>query len=343
VTEKYTRLKTLENYIRRISKNVSRNGEWINFSCPLAPFSAEHKFKEDRSPSAGATIAHTNVVIWKCFTCKGSGPLTTMLRYLGNKKKVSYDEIIQSIQNSEELPEYESRFFCEELEAIEPLEYPDIFEDIEDFPNACKYLSSRGVSFVTAKKLGLKFDSDGARIVFPVCDFKGRIYGYTGRSIIPDHVPKIKDYYFQKSRFILGTEHWIKNRPVLIVEGLFGFAHLHEITKGKIFDFNVGAIMGSSASPEQINTLLSFGSPVYVLLDNDAAGRAGMFGKPIQADWSKRKKEEELQKGLTYQLKNHIPTFVLKWPEAENNIKNDPDDLTYDDLSAMVSKPRLVL
>lgn len=341
MTEKFTRLKTYESYIRRITSNVSRNGEWINFSCPLGPYTAEHKYKEDKSPSAGAVIANSGKLIWHCYACKGAGLFTNLLRYLETKRKVSYTEIINNIENSEELPEYESRFLCSEVkEALSPLEYPDIFDNIEKYPEASKYLNSRGISLVTAKKLGLQYDSDSQRIVFPVKDAEGRIYGFTGRTILPDGQPRIKDYYFPKSEFILGREHWNRDFPVLIVEGLFGFAHLHEVVKGKYFPYNIGAIMGSNISNSQIDILLQFAKPVYVLLDNDKAGKVGMFGPPGLP-----------HKGMLFELKDQLPTFLPRWPKQEIDgpegktlqEKNDPDQLTYDELYAMLQKSRLVL
>lgn len=340
--------KTLKNYLSRVFTNCRENGEWINFSCPLAPYSEEHNFKPDRSPSAGAITGKTGQVIWHCYTCKGAGPVVNLLGYLEKKTKVSYADIIAAIADSEELPDYEGRFTQHSLEALEPMEYPDIFEKIDKYPAASKYLADRGVSPTTATKLGLQYDPDGYRIVFPVKNKHGKIFGYTGRLILSDSdAPKIKDYYFQKSRFILGIEHWKIDQPTIIVEGLFGFAHLHEITKGRLFPYNIGAIMGSSASREQLDLLLHQGQPVYCMLDNDAAGRVGMFGKKIQADWSKKKIQEELEKGLTYQLKDHIPTFVPRWPTYDKDgrtlEKDDPDLLTYDELYTMISKSPMVL
>lgn len=344
--------KTLENYTRRLFSNVSRNGDWVNFSCPVAPYSPDHGNKADKSPSAGAIVSSNGKLIWKCFTCKGQGPLTNLLRYLETKKKVSYAEIIQQIEDDDELPDYENRFARSSKLVCEPLEFTDLFDPTDTHVESSKYLTDRGISPVTAKKLDLGFDVENHRIVFPVKDLEGKLYGFTGRTTLTDKgVPKIKDYYFPKSLFILGMEHWNKDYPVIIVEGLFAYAKLHELSKGRYFPYNIGAIMGSSVSPDQIDLLLKFGKPVICMFDNDKAGQAGMFGKTPMPDWSKAKKQAEREKGMVYLLKDELPTFVIKWPthtvivDGEEVVepKTDPDQLTFDELDAILSKLKLVL
>lgn len=351
--DRYTYSKTLENYTRRLFRNVSRNGDWINFSCPVAQYSSEHNHKPDNSPSAGAIIADNGKPIWKCFTCKGQGPFVNLLIYLQTKNKnVDYTEIIQSLNKDEELPDYDNRIVRATKLVCEPLEYSDLFDTFDKYPESAKYLADRGISPVTATKLGLCFDLDNHRIIFPVKDRQGRTYGFTGRTTLTDKgVPKIKDYYFPKSMFILGVEHWNPDYPVIIVEGLFAYAKIHELSKGRYFPYNVGAIMGSSASQEQVSQLISFGKPVICMFDNDKAGKAGLFGKPAMPDWSKEKRQAEREKGLTYMLKDNIPTFIVTWPthtvvidgEEVTVQKDDPDNLTFDELSVMLSKLKLVL
>lgn len=346
------RTRLIENYARRLFRNVSRNGDWVNFSCPLAPYVAEHKYKPDGSPSAGAVVGFTGNIVWRCFTCKGQGPLTNLLRTLEVKQKVDLSEIINSLNEADELPDFENRFVRPSELVCEPIEFADLFEDPQNFPDAAKYLADRNISPVTAKKLALGFDPDGKRITFPVYGKDKKLYGFTGRTILTDKgVPKIKDYYFPKSYFLLGMEHWQEGLPVILVEGLFAYARLHELSKGKYFPYNIGAIMGSSMSAHQIKQVIDFGSPVIAMLDNDAAGKAGMFGKPQHADWSDKKKEEERMKGMVFALKDHVPVLVIKWPkhtvERDGQLveveKDDPDQLTFDELSDILLNLRAIL
>lgn len=322
--------KTLEKFARRVFKNVHLNGDWVNFSCPVAPYSEAHKFKEDRSPSAGATPNKDNVFRWYCFTCKSAGSLTSLFQYLEKKQKRSYQDIITQLEEDQLLPDYEVMYAQEEdEEKPEPLVHTALFEDIERYPDAYKYLAGRGISTTTANKLGLQYNPDDPRIVFPVKDTRGVIFGFTSRGIV-DQKPKIKNYSgFQKEYFILGMEHWKPEQPVVIVEGLFAYAHFHEITKGRLFPYNIGAIMGSEISQTQTQILVDFGRPVYCFLDPDAAGQIGVFGD----------RKKKVNKGMAVALKDQIPTFVPKWPVDIN----DPDSLSYDELYDMISKSRLAI
>lgn len=346
--DKLSLTKSLESYVNRLFKNVTRNSDWLNFSCPVAPWSVDHKFKEDKSPSCGVVILDNGKTYVKCFTCKYQGSFPQLLTYLSTKQKnINYQEIIEQFDSVYIYPDYEDRFLPLTRKVCEPLPFQNnMFEPVENYSECSKYLADRGVSLTTAHKLGLGYDPDAKRVVFPVKDAQGLVYGYTGRTVLPEGKPKILDYYFPKSMFILGTELWT-DQPSVIVEGLFAYAHLHEITKGKIFPYNIGAIMGSSISPDQVSILIQHGRPIYCLLDNDAAGQTGMYGKRPHADWSPEKKALERSKGLIFQTAQHIPTLVMKWPnhevEGKTVPKVDPDDLTYDELCDMILNPRLIL
>lgn len=336
MNDRAARLKALERFISKSPqfKNVTVNGEWINFSCLLANFSAEHRFKADNSPSSGITIGKDGIIYYKCFTCKHQGPFERTIERYETKTKVQLTALRELVESSQELPDYDYVSVYEARVRPEPLPFQNIFEDIDRYPEAQRYLLSRNISLTTAKRIGLEYDPDSKRIVFPVRDRKGVTYGYTGRAI-DDNKQKIKDYHFRKSLFILGMELWKPDLPVIIVEGLFAYAHLHEISKGRYFPYNIGAIMGSNISQEQVDLLIAFGKPVYGLLDGDKAGQSGLKGK----------------KGLIFYLKDDIPTFMLNWPKYTVNVlgapitiqKTDPDHLTYDELFDMLIKPKLVL
>jgi hypothetical protein len=261
-----------------------------------------------------------------------------MLTYLQKKSGRSYEEAISQLQAGQYIPEYESLFLAKETYAPIPLDFGGFFEPTKNYPDAEKYLASRGISEYTVRKLGLEYDPDKKRIVFPVKDVDGNLFGFTGR-VIEDHIkPKVFNYCdVDKSQFILGQEHWNRELPSVLVEGLFALAHFTEITKGKYFPYNLGAIMGSSISDGQIERLIKFGQPIYVFLDNDPPGRAGMYGKPPQKDWSKAKRELERSKGLIHKLKDDLPTFIPKWPEDIS----DPDKLSYDQLYDMILSSKL--
>lgn len=357
--DKLARLKTLEKFFRRnnLFKNVITNGEWINFSCLLAKHSDEHRHKEDGNPSAGITIGKDGKVYYKCFTCKHQGPFNNTIDRYELKSKTQQTALRELIEHeAPEFPDFEYLYTHTVNERVkpEPLPFTNIFEDINDYVIAQKYLLNRNISLQTAKNIGLQYDPDGKRIVFPVRDRQGVTYGYTGRNILSDEeiklLPsdsplkkKIKDYHFKKSLHILGMELWKTDQPTILVEGLFAYAHLHELSKGKYFPYNIGAIMGSSISKEQAELLVAFGQPVHCLLDGDKAGRTGLVGT----------KEFGVQKryGLIHYIKDDIPTFILRYPKYTISVmgapyviqKFDPDSLTFEELFAILQSPLLVL
>lgn len=345
--DKLVRLKTCETFFRRnkLFKNVTPNGEWVNFSCLLAKHSDEHRFKEDGNPSAGITVGRDGKIYYKCFTCKHQGPFAKTIERLELKSKTLHPALKELVEDEQEFPDFEYLYTHVQNEKIkpEPLPFANIFEDIDDYVIAQKYLLSRNISLTTAKNIGLQYDPDGQRIVFPVRDRQGVTYGYTGRSIDPDAKPKIKDYHFQKSLFILGIELWKSDLPTILVEGLFAYAHLHELAKGKYFPYNIGAIMGSSISQEQADILIGIGQPIYCLLDGDAAGRTGVVGT---------REDGKLKKpGLIHHTKDNIPTFMLKYPRYTINVmgapvviqKSDPDWLTFEEVWSILRSPLMVI
>lgn len=113
---------------------------------------------------------------------------------------------------------------------------------------------------------------------------------------------KIRDYKgLKKTELILGAEHWVKDKPVLIIEGLFGYLHLLSI--GADQEFNIGATMGASLSDFQASTLIKFARPVYLLFDNDPAGIFALHG-------------DDKVDGAIDKLANSVSLFIPKWPEV---------------------------
>lgn len=302
-------------------KNVTRQGKWVNFSCPLATFEAAHKYKPDRSPSAGATQSDKGLYTWNCFCCKGSGSLISLFKTLSQKTGRDFSNTISKIDNDLLIPDFDCEVIPENYVPEDLTNVIRFFEEIEDYPIALQYLQSRDISLDTAKKLRLKYNPDNSRIIFPIFS-NGKCVGFSGRTVI-DETPKIKNYSGPwKSQHIMGADEWQK-RPVIIVEGLFAYARLiqHDLP------YNVGALLGSSPSFEQLDFLLQFGQPCYWMLDNDPAGKLGVFGTPGKPD-----------KPSAKYLSGEIPNFTVKWPEN----KTDPDELTREQVMAMIKKPLII-
>jgi hypothetical protein len=310
----------MEQIVKRIASGIGlrnfkyRENDWSVFSCPLAPYKAEHGYREDRHPSAGM-ISKNDILIWNCLCCKSKGNVNNLLDTLGGLRKTDYSHLKYECDEVY-IPDFDS-LNTESFIDVEPFDSylaSLLFESLDN--KAIAYIKKRGISLDTAKKLNLLYEPEYGRIVFPITDTKGVIYGYSGRAI--DAEPKIFNYGdVPISKFLLGTFPLPKKNPFLVVEGLFAFAKLHELTKDIPFNYNIVALMGSSASKEQIQTMIEYGqNPVYLLLDGDAAGEAGV-------------------QRILKLIGDQLPVFKLKYPEG----KSDPDELTQEELLAMVRSP----
>jgi hypothetical protein len=174
--------------------------------------------------------------------------------------------------------------------------------------------------------------------MFPVFDFEKKLYGFTGRSILNSEAitainlrrratgryveySRIKDDV-DKEFFLLGEQLITKDKPIILVEGLFALAHFLSI--GVTSFANVVATMGSAVSKYQREILTDYGLPVYFFYDNDAAGDVGIFGTKDRDGLSRKD-------GGAYKLRTHLPVMIPLYPED----KSDPDHLTLSEVTEM--------
>ena len=139
-------------------------------------------------------------------------------------------------------------------------------------------------------------------------------YGFTGRAIDPGIQPKVKDYFGLPKRFLILGEHlWQNGRPLIIVEGLFAYAHLIKLGVAA----NVGAILGSAMTREKAARIIDLGERTYLLNDNDTGGDIGLYGTPTPEGGRETN-------GAIDMLTEQVALYVPVWPEG----KIDPDELT---------------
>lgn len=319
-------------------KNVSG---WLHTSCPMAPW--KHRNGTDRSSSFGVKVCDDGKSAYVCMACHDHGTIPQLARTLGRLRGADYSEVAMMAEHADldtmsNIPDFETPL--SEAVALQPIDeslFGDLFEKPYRDPVAKGYLIRRGISEDTCAKLSLGYDPDKKRIVFPVRDGKGLLYGWSGRTILPHHEPKVLDYMgLPKRSLILGQERWKPNRKTIIVEGLFAYAHFVE--EGVDDTYNVGALLGSTVTPEKAAILKDFDAPVVWILDNDVAGDAGIFGRPT-IDEKTGEELRDLDGSAVFQLHGHVPQFVPEYPQGIN----DPDDLSTEDIVKMVEDAPLWL
>jgi hypothetical protein len=352
----------LRRFLSAVGVTVNRKTRkgWLEFRCPLAPFT--HQRGTDGTASAGALIKDHGISSFTCKACGHHGRISKLINLLATYRR--NDALRPLIRLSDEadvtdLLSIDFGAFETRIDTDPPPEplveeaYEGLFPAAWDVECARAYLQRRSISEDTSRSLGLLYRDRYVRessygngthewfrhdILFPVRDRLGRLYGWSGRTTLPDMTPKVFDENLPKRSLILGAERWTPGKPLLLEEGLFGYAHLVNIGAEAVC--NVGCLMGSVLTPEKAWIVQEFGEPTFLLLDNDAAGDKGLFGT-IMPDGGRE------ANGAIEMLRMHVPVFVPEWPELDEpklrkdhitwqHVAEDPDELTLHHVRQMI-------
>jgi hypothetical protein len=310
----------------------SKNAVWLNHPCPLAPWT--HKNGSDRRASFGIVVNDGGTSIFQCWACKQKGSTAKLIRLLQKFRQIDYSALFAEAEEGEKgVRRFKDRdeHFVEEPEELIPLEeaiWDGMFDPIADHPVAARFMVKRRVHRATCDKLGLAYDTEQRRIVFPVRHVDGQLYGFTGRAVSEDVQPKVRDYGgLPKRNLILGSERWRPGMKKVIVEGLIGFARMHEIGLEEHAD--IGALLGSEMTPEKAQVLREVGDCVVLMLDPDDAGDAGTFGTfdPLE-------ERHIIENAAIGKLWGHVPLIVPDFPEGVDDV----DDLTLEHALEMINQ-----
>ena len=316
------------------------NSTYASFKCPFAPYQSAHKTGKDNNPSAALYLANG---FFQCFTCGAKLDLAGFVKHYGSATGREFPEIEELIDKIRKETAYRVPTF-HSVKDVAPKPMPEqiIMDTFYSFDDSSKrlikpkeYLAFRGISEKTVKKLNLRYDGFRNYIIFPIVE-EGKLYGVTGRyanRTIFKNIPKTMNYRCKTTHLMLGMEFITNDKPFLIVEGLFGYAHLHEIGADKYFD--IICILGVAMTHYKAIKLIKTQKPVYILLDNDEAGYTGTWGK---------KTVKKLKTGVQDSIENSsfmksavgaffgkVPVFTPEWPTG----KADPDELTLDEIKSM--------
>lgn len=305
---------------------------WLVAHCPFAEFL--HERGTDHNPSFNVKIDDNGPSGFKCFSCGQHGRILSLVKKLAYYRGESYNSLaLKAVLTDcpDSFPDYDREVVADRLpESINASLYLAMYPLAWEAEESRTYLTRRGITEATAKLLELRYDPERRRVMFPVFDYKSELFGFTGRSIIPDHmrprdVVKVHNYCGLKKEYrLLGEQLIDQTKPILVVEGLFALAHFIEIGVCKLC--NVVATMGNKLSEAQRDSLVDYGRAVYLCLDDDAAGTAGTYGE-LEADGERRG-------GAIDMLKQHVPTFLCYYPDHTG----DPDRLSFEDVATMIDE-----
>lgn len=138
------------------------------------------------------------------------------------------------------------------------------------------YLAQRGIEHTTAAQFGVGYYAGPGllhrRIVIPIHDGWGQLVAYAGRATDGSE-PKYKLPAGFRKGFELFNQHRAAatgSQTVIVVEGYFDCMRVHQAGWPWVI-----ALMGSTLSAQQERVLLQGFTEIVVMLDGDAAGRAG--------------------------------------------------------------------
>lgn len=114
------------------------------------------------------------------------------------------------------------------------------------------------------------------RIIMPIKDMDGKIVCYNDRSIIDNEAQKslhIKSFPY--GRLLHGLYESLGKRHVVLVEGAFDMFAVDCAVKGTKMENRLGIVnmMGTAFTDDRLDLLTMNFSRIYLMLDNDEAGR----------------------------------------------------------------------
>lgn len=327
----------IRKWFHRLGINgAHRSRDWVNAMCPFAPW--KHKGGTDNRPGFGMTIVPNGRSTYHCLACKSTGGLPELIADLGRLRRQDYSELVKEAaltdttrQFSWEEPVYEE----ETLTVLDENAFGTLYPNAWGNRRGRAYLESRGVGERAVRDLGLGYDPEDHRIVCPVRDRDGLLYGFTGRSVLtPEEFPhrgynRMKDYFgLPKKALLLGEQLARPGRPFFVVEGLFGL--FCAIERGVHEFCNPVALMGSAMTAEKAHRLEEWGERVFLAVDPDDAGDTCLWGtKDVDDDGVVVGFKGG---GAVDKLYNRVPIYLPAYPEG----KVDPDQLTADDVRDMI-------
>lgn len=304
------------------AKNITKTGQWVKASCPLA--FARHASGKDSNPSFGIRIEPTGQSICNCFACNVKGGLSTLLTELlyelrkGNGPKLKLAEAFKLVEEENDAGYFEQGDWNpqvkDEKQVVEwPEDWLSSFKLAMSVPRAYEFLFKRGVTSKLAAELELRYDSVGDMVGFPIRTAEGKLAGMRGRLIVTAGDFRYYDYKWKgvsNTGLIWLGEHKVDmGKPVVVVEGPFDYAAIVPVYRNVLANLSTGL---SERKARRLATAVE----VLSFFDNDLAGELA---------------EKELRKHVgkvTVVRKVHYPSKDVK----------DPGDMSRDAIFAALTQ-----
>jgi DNA primase len=155
----------------------------------------------------------------------------------------------------------------------------DDWHALESYLNEKQYTRDEmlAAGLLVEREDGRPYDRFRARLMFPICDVRGRVMGFGARTLDPEGVPKYlnspQTALFDKGNTLFGLDRAIKGiraaERVVIVEGYMDVLQAHQAGCT-----NVVAQLGTALTESNLRRLMRYTERVVLALDPDTAGQA---------------------------------------------------------------------
>jgi DNA primase len=133
---------------------------------------------------------------------------------------------------------------------------------------------------VRSRGEGMVYDRFRRRIMFPLCDLRGRVLGFGARALGADQKPKYvnsaEGAVYSKGRHLFGADiaraAAAKAGSVIVAEGYTDVIAMHQAGLR-----NTVGLMGTAMTDEQVGELARLAPRVQLALDADGAGQEAML------------------------------------------------------------------
>jgi DNA primase len=299
----------LEGYVR-VHRTLPNR---VSVYCPFHPVNAPGT---ERHPSMSVYLDTGKVI---CFTC-------------------GYNEWLDQFLSRRGMDREGAKTFARALKQMRPARPKTTDEEVEERigslaamvgvfqSNLPRNLLNAGFKVRTLDRFQVGYDLNERRVTYPVYDRHGGLVAIVGGAVDKDTIPKYK-LYEDEVGIKPGTDQGHRNHlwgfnllpptgPYGIVEGYKAAMWVHQL------GYPVVATQGVGFTPEQVELIVAVYRPVWILYDNDRAGR----------DASRR---------LYMRLLERMGPLVDLLNYEDDNPDIQPDDLNAQQLAAVVGQRKV--
>jgi len=309
-------LEIFETYVPGLKASAGSN--YVGF-CPI--------HGEDPKTSKRSLSVNTETGQWFCFAGCGGGALFSFLKNVTTATKA--ERAFEKVKRSLKKPGVRKATpLSRDGVGLFRTEHPIPERILGLFDWVPEELIEEGFEEWVLQDNDIGVDQDRNRITFPLRDVDGYLAGISGKRLSGDG-PKYKIYTTELEELGYRGQDldprklvWRCDRiyPAFLAEGPKPTTYVTEGFKACLWMVQngyptTGAILGSTATDEQLRFLEHLGGTVVLCLDNNEAGLLGT-----------------LRSG--YKLRGKTRVRVIRYPSDDPKLQ--PDDLSPDELTAAV-------